>query len=172
MKLIEPNIKTGKDFMEHLLSDVQKEADVGREKVAETKLDLEELAQHFGAKAKLTGERFEELIRQEVQRQVESYIKRRREHLSQAVVSYAAQVQKAISGIAHQVFNDSKNSPADAVPAVDQPQAELPKAETAKTAPKSAAKTAPKTALKTAAEKPRAKKTLPADESKTRQKNI
>ncbi|MCL5047865.1 MAG: hypothetical protein M1374_03620 [Firmicutes bacterium] len=162
MKSLEPNIQAGKDFMEHLLTDIQKEADLGREKVSEAKLDLEELAQNMGAKAKLTGERFEEMIRQEVQRQINSYIRHQRELLSQTVVTYASRVQGIISGVARQVLASPTGANKEASPPPTPEEEHKPKAS------KSPAN---KVTSKATPTKSRAKKALPDPESKTRHKN-
>jgi|GEM_PF-5875538 len=99
IKLIEPNLQVGKDFVESLLADVQKEADAGRERVSEAKIDFEEVIQQVGARARMTSDRIEEIIRQEVQRQIDTYIKRQRALLAKTFLSYAGQIQKSVSGI-------------------------------------------------------------------------
>jgi len=99
IKLIEPNLQVGKDFIDGLLADVQKEADIGRERVSEAKLDLEEVIQQVGSRARLTGDRIEEIIRQEVQRQIDIYLKKQRAHLAKTFLSFTGQIQKSVSDI-------------------------------------------------------------------------
>ena len=117
MKLLEPNLKNGKDFVETVLADLQKEAKAGRERVGEAKIDLEETVQQVGARAKLTGERIEEMIRQEIQRQVEAYFRKQRESLAKTFTSYANQIQKSILDVSSSLLG--KSSDKDSVITID-----------------------------------------------------
>ncbi len=85
VKLMEPGVKYGRERAEELLRDLVKDGEAGRERVEDLRDQLEELVEEVFARSRRGSEFLREMIRQEVQRQVELFFQARRDEAADVV---------------------------------------------------------------------------------------